>query len=147
MTEARIRTTFERTKPAQRPTVRGTRAMVASGHHLATLAAWRILEHGGNAVDAGVAAGICLGVLQSDMVNFGGVAPIAVHMAGTRRVKQVAGLGGWPRGASVQLFRERGLDVNKFGPRLSFFLDCGLDVVVHPDPTTPLCAGIVKPPI
>jgi methylmalonyl-CoA mutase len=28
----------------------------------------------------------------------------------------------------VELFRERGLDVNAFGPRLSFFLDCGLDV-------------------
>ena len=28
----------------------------------------------------------------------------------------------------VQLFRERGMDVNQFGPRLSFFLDCGLDV-------------------
>jgi len=28
----------------------------------------------------------------------------------------------------AQLFRERGMDVNKFGPRLSFFLDCGLDV-------------------
>ncbi|HXJ56037.1 MAG TPA: methylmalonyl-CoA mutase family protein [Verrucomicrobiae bacterium] len=28
----------------------------------------------------------------------------------------------------VELFRERGLDVNQFGPRLSFFLDCGLDV-------------------
>jgi len=28
----------------------------------------------------------------------------------------------------IQLFRERGLDVNQFGPRLSFFLDCGLDI-------------------
>ena len=28
----------------------------------------------------------------------------------------------------VELFRERGLDVNRFGPRLSFFLDCGLDI-------------------
>jgi methylmalonyl-CoA mutase len=28
----------------------------------------------------------------------------------------------------VDLFRERGLDVNEFGPRLSFFLDCGLDL-------------------
>jgi methylmalonyl-CoA mutase len=28
----------------------------------------------------------------------------------------------------VQLFRERGMDVNGFGPRLSFFLDCGLDI-------------------
>ncbi len=28
----------------------------------------------------------------------------------------------------VELFRERGLDVDHFGPRLSFFLDCGLDI-------------------
>ena len=28
----------------------------------------------------------------------------------------------------VELLRARGLDVNDFGPRLSFFLDCGLDV-------------------
>jgi methylmalonyl-CoA mutase len=30
--------------------------------------------------------------------------------------------------AYVEMFRNRGLDVNQFGPRLSFFLDCGLDV-------------------
>lgn len=30
--------------------------------------------------------------------------------------------------AYVELFRERGLDVDSVGPRLSFFLDCGLDV-------------------
>jgi methylmalonyl-CoA mutase len=28
----------------------------------------------------------------------------------------------------VELLRQRGADVNQFGPRLSFFLDCGLDV-------------------
>lgn len=28
----------------------------------------------------------------------------------------------------VELFRQRGLDVNRFGPRLSFFLDSGLDL-------------------
>src|SRR2546423_10297680 len=28
----------------------------------------------------------------------------------------------------VELFRRRGMDVNVFGPRLSFFLDCGLDI-------------------
>jgi len=28
----------------------------------------------------------------------------------------------------VELFRQRGLNVEEFGPRLSFFLDCGLDV-------------------
>src|SRR5215470_4728897 len=30
--------------------------------------------------------------------------------------------------AYVDMFKQRGMDVNKFGPRLSFFLDCGLDV-------------------
>jgi methylmalonyl-CoA mutase len=30
--------------------------------------------------------------------------------------------------AYVDLLRRRGLDLNRFGPRLSFFLDCGLDL-------------------
>jgi methylmalonyl-CoA mutase len=30
--------------------------------------------------------------------------------------------------AYVELLRNRGMDVNRFGPRLSFFLDCGLDL-------------------
>lgn len=30
--------------------------------------------------------------------------------------------------AYVEMFRERGLDIDRFGPRLSFFLDCGLDI-------------------
>lgn len=30
--------------------------------------------------------------------------------------------------AYVEEFQRRGLDVNRFGPRLSFFLDCGLDI-------------------
>jgi methylmalonyl-CoA mutase cobalamin-binding domain/chain len=30
--------------------------------------------------------------------------------------------------AYVELLRKRGMDVNRFGPRLSFFLDCGLDI-------------------
>ncbi len=28
----------------------------------------------------------------------------------------------------VELFAERGLEISRFGPRLSFFLDCGLDI-------------------
>ena len=37
---------------------------------MATSAGFQILESGGNAVDAGCAAGIVLGVLQSELVNF-----------------------------------------------------------------------------
>ena len=68
---------------AFRPTVMGTRHMVVAGHYLAAEAGFAILEAGGNAVDAGVAAGIALGVLQSDLVNFAGVAPIICNGVST----------------------------------------------------------------
>src|SRR5262249_55617755 len=51
------------------PMLMGTRHMAVAGHYGAAHAAFAILEAGGNAVDAGVAAGIALGVLKSDLVN------------------------------------------------------------------------------
>lgn len=90
-----------------RPTIMGTNGMVASGHYLATRAGERILARGGNAIDAGVAAGLCLTVLHIDMVNFAGVAPIIVYLAEENRVLTISGLGRWPRAASVAYFQER----------------------------------------
>lgn len=90
---------------ALRPDALGTRHAVAAGHPLATLAAFRILEAGGNAVDAGVAGGICLGVVHPDIVNFAGVAPIMIYDAKRREVATISGLGWWPRRASVEFFR------------------------------------------
>ena len=69
-----------------RPLVMGTQHAVSTGHYLATLAAMRILDRGGNAVDAGVAAGLCLGVLYPDMVSVAGVAPIIFYHADRREV-------------------------------------------------------------
>src|SRR5262245_16744394 len=91
---------------AYRPTIMGTNGMVASGHYLATLAGERILARGGNAIDAGIAAGLCLTVLHIDMVNLAGVAPIIVYLAEEDRVLTISGLGRWPRAASVQYFKE-----------------------------------------
>ena len=65
-----------------RPTVFGTRHAISAGHYLAASAGFSILEGGGNAIDAGVAAGIALGVLQPDLVNFAGVAPILIRLGG-----------------------------------------------------------------
>ena len=100
-----LKSQFEKARPSFRPTVRGTNGMVASGHQLATRAGVRILERGGNAIDAGVAAGICLGVLHSEMVSLGGVAPILVYMADSGKVKSISGLGRWPKAASVDYFK------------------------------------------
>lgn len=64
-----------------RPPVMGTTHAVSSGHYLASAAGMRVLEAGGNAIDAGVAAGICLNVLLPEMCGFGGIAPVMVYLA------------------------------------------------------------------
>ena len=88
-----------------RPSVVGTRHMVAAGHYLAAHAGFAVLEAGGNAIDAGVAAGIALGVVQSELVNFAGVAPIMIYLAKSREVVTISGLGTWPRALAPDLFQ------------------------------------------
>jgi gamma-glutamyltranspeptidase/glutathione hydrolase len=78
--------------------------MIAAGHYLAAHAGFAILEAGGNAVDAGVAAGIAVGVLQTDRVNFAGVAPILIYLADRREVINIDGLGTWPRAVTPDYF-------------------------------------------
>src|SRR5690242_1725047 len=87
-----------------RPMLMGTRHMAVAGHYSAAHAAFAVLEAGGNAVDAGVAAGIALGVLQSDLVNVAGVAPIMIYRARTREVLTISGLGTWPRAVTTDFF-------------------------------------------
>ena len=93
--------------PSMRPVLMGTRHMAVAGHYAAAHAAFTILEAGGNAVDAGVAAGIALGVLQSDLVNVAGVAPIMIYRAQTREVLTISGLGCWPRAVTPDFFQQR----------------------------------------
>ena len=89
-----------------RPTLMGTHRMVVSGHPLASLAGERVLARGGNAIDAGVAAGLCLTVLQIDMIDLAGVAPIMIYLAAEDRVITLSGLGRWPQAASVAYFQK-----------------------------------------
>lgn len=93
--------------PSLRPVLLGTRHMAVAGHYSAAHAAFAILEGGGNAVDAGVAAGIALGVLQSDLVNVAGVAPIIIYRAGTREVHTISGLGTWPQAMTPDFFQKK----------------------------------------
>ena len=101
----------QRSAPANVPTatvqVIGTRWAVAAGHSLPSEAAARVLGAGGNAIDAGVAAGMCLGVVHPDMVSVAGVAPILVHVARTGETWQVSGVGPYPRASTVEYFRQR----------------------------------------
>lgn len=91
---------------SRRPTLYGRRHAVSSGHYLASAAAYAVLEAGGNAVDAGVAAGIALGVICADEVNVAGVAPILIREPSGEAVS-IAGLGHWPASVPADLFMRR----------------------------------------
>src|SRR5688500_14168125 len=78
----------------------GSHYMASTGHYLATAAAVRLLEAGGNAFDAGVAGALALNVVQPEFTNFGGVAPIILYSARDNEVRTISGLGRWPQAIS-----------------------------------------------
>ena len=93
-------------KRAFRPTIMGTNGMVSTGHYLSTLAGVQVLQQGGNAIDAGVAAAVAGCVVQSEMVSFGGMASIQVYSADLDQSFAIAGVGHWPELASLAYFRD-----------------------------------------
>lgn len=92
---------------AMRPTLVGESWSVVAGHPQTAQVAAKIFEAGGNAVDAGVAAGIASNVVQVDMANFGGIAPILVRPANSAVAYSVAGIGRWSRSATLEKLLER----------------------------------------
>jgi len=91
----------------KRMSIMGTKHVISAGHYLAAHAGFEVLEAGGNAIDAGVAAGIAIGVLQTDKVNFAGVAPQIIYTAKNRKVHCIDGLGVWPRAITPDYFMKR----------------------------------------
>src|SRR2546422_10146042 len=61
-----------------RPVVRGKRGAVAAGHPLSAEAGMRLLQQGGNAVDAGCAAMLAASVIEFSHFSFGGEVPILI---------------------------------------------------------------------
>lgn len=96
---------------ATRPVLEGTLGMVAAGHYLAAAIGLRLLEAGGNAVDAGVAAGFALAVLKPQSNGIGGEVPILIHSNEKGHSVAVNGQGWAPRRATLAWFRAQGLDI------------------------------------
>ena len=86
------------------PTIKANHYMVSAGHYLATEAGYKVFEAGGNAFDAGVASGIALGVVQPDLVQVAGVAPIILYHAASDEVITVSGLGWWPKATRLETY-------------------------------------------
>jgi gamma-glutamyltranspeptidase/glutathione hydrolase len=89
---------------ARRPNVMARRHVVVSGHYYASLAGLQILEAGGNAIDAGVATGLAIDVLESEFVGFGGVAPAMIHLGARKETHVISGVGVWPKAAELEFF-------------------------------------------
>jgi gamma-glutamyltranspeptidase/glutathione hydrolase len=81
--------------------------MVATAHYRATEAAVEILECGGNAFDAAVAAGFALGVCEPAASGLGGQTMMLVHHAESRRTFAVDGSSRAPNRASPEVILSR----------------------------------------
>ncbi|MGW3091397.1 gamma-glutamyltransferase family protein [Streptomyces sp. NPDC001108] len=93
-----------------RPTLRGTFGMVSSTHWLASQSAMAVLEDGGNAYDAAVAAGFVLHVVEPHLNGPAGETPMIIAPR-DGEVRVVCGQGPAPAGATIAHYRSLGLDL------------------------------------
>jgi gamma-glutamyltranspeptidase/glutathione hydrolase len=93
-----------------RPELRGAFGMVSSTHWLASQTGMAILERGGNAFDAAVAAGFVLQVVEPHLNGPGGDLPIILWDARRGKVEVICGQGPAPKAATTRHFRDLGLD-------------------------------------
>jgi gamma-glutamyltranspeptidase / glutathione hydrolase len=89
-----------------RPELRGTFGMVASTHWLASAAGMAVLEQGGNAFDAAVAAGFTLQVVEPHLNGPGGDLPALLWPAGRDRPLVLCAQGCAPAAATIGRYRD-----------------------------------------
>jgi gamma-glutamyltranspeptidase/glutathione hydrolase len=89
--------------------VLGTRGMVCTSQPLASFAGAEVLRGGGNAVDAAVAAGAVLGVVEPFSTGIGGDCFMLVWSVAEQKLFGLNGSGRAPKAASLESFQQRGL--------------------------------------
>jgi len=92
-----------------RPVIMGQNGMVAAGHSLGALAGVKVLQEGGNAVDAALAAAFVMAVVKPESCGPGGDLFALVFMKRNGKVEAINSSGPAPASASIDYFRERGL--------------------------------------
>jgi gamma-glutamyltranspeptidase / glutathione hydrolase len=93
-----------------RPELVGRFGMVASTHWLASAVGMRLLEHGGNAFDAAVAAGLTLQVVEPHMNGPGGDLPVIFWSERLGQARVLCAQGVAPAAATIRRFEELGFD-------------------------------------
>jgi gamma-glutamyltranspeptidase/glutathione hydrolase len=102
---------------AARPVMMSQHGVVSCGHPLAALSGARILQEGGNAVDAALAAAFVMAVVKPEASGPGGDLFALVYMNKNGKVEALNSSGPAPAKASIDYFHERGLkSIPQFGP-------------------------------
>jgi gamma-glutamyltranspeptidase/glutathione hydrolase len=91
-----------------RPELLCTFGAVASTHWLASQTGMAMLERGGNAFDAAVAAGFVLQIVEPHLNGPGGEVPMIVHPAAADKTQVVCGQGTAPSAATIAHYRDHG---------------------------------------
>jgi len=91
-----------------RPLVMGTDWMITADHPLAAQAGAAVLEAGGNAVDAAIAANLVLTVVRPHMCGLGGDLFALIYMAGEKKFEALDASGRAPYAATLDVYREKG---------------------------------------
>jgi gamma-glutamyltranspeptidase / glutathione hydrolase len=94
-----------------RPELAGTFGMVASTHWLASAVGMSVLEQGGNAFDAAVAAGLVLQVVEPHLNGPAGEVPVIGFDAASGEPFVLDGQGPAPVAATLEAFGALGLDL------------------------------------
>jgi gamma-glutamyltranspeptidase / glutathione hydrolase len=94
---------------AARPVVMGQNGVVSAGHPLGALAGVNVLQEGGNAVDAALAAAFVMAIVKPEASGPGGDLFALVYMRKTGKVEALNASGPAPAKATIEYFQEHGL--------------------------------------
>jgi gamma-glutamyltranspeptidase / glutathione hydrolase len=94
-----------------RPELTGSFGMVASTHWLASASGMSVLERGGNAFDAAVAAGFVMQIVEPHLSGPGGDLSAVLWSVADRGPSVVCGQGVSPAAATISHFQSLGLDL------------------------------------
>src|SRR5215475_1395467 len=95
---------------AHRPAVPGVHGLVAAGHPLAAMAGLQVLMKGGNAIDAAVAVGATLNMMEPQMNGIGGNGFMTVFDKKTGRVYSLSMAGAAPKALKPDTMTPETLD-------------------------------------
>ena len=92
-----------------RPEILGTFGVFTSTHWIASAVGMSILEKGGNAFDAAVAAGFVLQIVEPHLCGPGGDMPAVIYSRKKDKVEVICAQGPAPAGATIEHYTAEGL--------------------------------------